>query len=186
MKTVWDPPLLHQWVRRLQAPYRHGTTRRRHTAYADDRKQTHQSTDADHTARASHPRLFHNDDHARSGDRPLDQPLRVWTTHLMQDPQLCNTFRGSSIEQSTNLPILSTLYEPLPKPLTAVEGSVSYPPKEGSTSFANSCICRLISSIRSSRNSRTSRKEHTRWCTPASSNASTIWATVLTEPLRSL
>ena len=44
--------------------------------------------------------------------------------------------------------------------------SVAYPTKAGSTSFANSRICRLISSIRSSRNSRTSRKEHTRWCNP--------------------
>ena len=64
--------------------------------------------------------------------------------------------------------------------------SVAYPTKAGSTSFANSRICRLISSIRSSRKSRTSRKEHTRWCNPAFSNSSTICATAVTEPLRSL
>ena len=67
----------------------------------------------------------------------------------------------------------------------AAGAAVSYPAKDGSTSCANSRICRLISSIRSSRNNRTSRKEHTRWCNPAASNASTIVATVGTEPLRS-
>ena len=67
----------------------------------------------------------------------------------------------------------------------AAGAAVSYPAKDGSTSCANSRICRLISSIRSSRNNRTSRNEHTRWCNPAASNASTIVATVGTEPLRS-
>ena len=64
-------------------------------APAKNRQQTPQSAPPHHAARASHHVLFHNDDHARSGDGSLHQSLGVWGRHLTRDQHLCDTFPGT-------------------------------------------------------------------------------------------
>ena len=81
-------PLLHRWVGRLRAAYRPRAASRGQGEHAENREQTHQSADPDQAARPSHHLLFQNDDHARSGDWPLHQSLRVWSRSLTGDQHL--------------------------------------------------------------------------------------------------
>src|SRR5438128_246666 len=77
-----DHAVLHRWLGGLRSASCSRAASSRQGEYTENRAQTHQFTDTNQTSRASHDWLFQNDDHARSGDRPFHQSLRVWAIRL--------------------------------------------------------------------------------------------------------